>query len=90
MKCLVTGGARFIGSHIIEHLLEGGYHVVCLDSLDASSEVTIKEANIDSLSQYDNFEFLEGDIRNKGLLRELVTDVDYIFHEAALVSVLRV
>ncbi|MCE8426045.1 MAG: SDR family oxidoreductase [Candidatus Methanoperedens sp.] len=86
MKCLVTGGAGFIGSHIIEHLLKKGHNVVCLDNLDPCYDIEAKKANI-SQFQTENFDFVEGDIRNKELLEKLFIDIDYIFHEAALVSV---
>lgn len=86
MKCLVTGGAGFIGSHLIQHLLERGHEVVCLDNFDPLYDIAIKRANI-AFFQNKNFELVEGDIRNRELLQKLAVDIDYIFHEAALVSV---
>lgn len=87
MKCLVTGGAGFIGSHIIGHLLKKGYETVCLDNLDPAYDVNAKKRNIAPFFKDHNFEFVEGDIRDRDLLKDMVIDIDYIFHEAALVSV---
>ena len=86
MKFLVTGGAGFIGSWLCERLLEMG-EVVCLDNFDATYDPVTKKANIEPFLEHDNFELVVGDIQDKGLLVELVMDIDYIFHEAALVSV---
>src|SRR5659263_10598 len=87
MKCLVTGGAGFIGSHIIRHLLEHGYETVCLDNFDPTYDINTKKGNIAPFLGNDNFELVEGDVRDRDLLKNLITDIDYIFHEAALVSV---
>lgn len=87
MKCLVTGGAGFIGSHIVRHLTDSGYEVVCLDNFDPTYAIETKKANIASFFGSDNFEFIEGDILDRELVNNITEDVDYIFHEAALVSV---
>ena len=86
MKYLITGGAGFIGSHLCERLVEMG-EVVCLDNFESTYDPAAKKANIEPFLEHENFELVEGDIRDKELLAELVTDIDYIFHEAALVSV---
>lgn len=86
MKYLITGGAGFIGSHLCERLVEKG-EVVCLDNFDPTYDPATKKANIEPFLEHENFELVVGDIRDKELLVELVTDIDYIFHEAALVSV---
>ena len=86
MKYLITGGAGFIGSHLCERLLDMG-EVVCLDNFDPTYDPATKKANIEPFLEHDNFELVGGDIRDKELLTELVKDIDYIFHEAALVSV---
>lgn len=88
MKYLVTGGAGFIGSHIIQHLLCCGHEVVCLDNFDPLYDIAIKKANIAPFIKHTNFELVDGDIRNKELLKKLAIDIDYILHEAALVSVI--
>ncbi len=87
MKCLVTGGAGFIGSHIIRHLLERGYETTCLDNFDPTYDINTKKGNISPFLENNNFELIEGDIRDRELLKKAITDIDYIFHEAALVSV---
>lgn len=80
MKALVTGGAGFIGSHISERLVEKGWEVTILDNLS-----TGKKENIASFS--DKIEFIEGSITDKELVKKAVSGADYVFHEAALVSV---
>ncbi|MGB9854638.1 MAG: SDR family NAD(P)-dependent oxidoreductase, partial [Candidatus Bathyarchaeales archaeon] len=82
MRVLVTGGAGFIGSHVVDRLLREGFDVVVLDSLRSGSL-----SNIGYHMGDDNFEFIRGDIRDAGLVGDLVRDVDYVVHLAALVSV---
>lgn len=84
-KFLVTGGAGFIGSHISEYLVKfGAQKVIVLDNLSNGSK-----SNIEDLETYKNFEFVEGDIVNEGLCNDLVKDVHYVCHQAALGSVPR-
>jgi len=80
MKILVTGGAGFIGSHIVEYLTQRGDQVTVLDNLSNG-----KIQNLSKVS--DDINFVNGDIRDYKLIEELVKDVDGVFHEAALVSV---
>jgi UDP-glucose 4-epimerase len=87
MKCLVTGGAGFIGSHIIGRLLGSGHEVICLDNFDPAYDIAVKRANIAPFLKQDTFELVTGDIRDKELLLKVTEDIDHIFHEAALVSV---
>src|SRR5215216_5041696 len=85
MKYLVTGGAGFIGSHIVQALLEQGSNVRFLDNFS-----TGKRENIEELTrQFDGskLEVLEGDVRDVTRVDEAVRGVDVIFHEAAFVSV---
>ena len=85
MKYLVTGGAGFIGSHIVGALLEQGHQVRVLDNFS-----TGKRENIEELRRrFDGkqLEVLEGDVRDASLVGEAVRGVDVIFHEAAFVSV---
>ncbi len=77
-KYLVTGGAGFIGSHIVRALLEQGDFVRVLDNFS-----TGKRENIEGLK----VELLEGDLRDPAAIAAAVQGVDYIFHEAAFVSV---
>jgi nucleoside-diphosphate-sugar epimerase len=85
MKYLVTGGAGFIGSHIVGTLLEQGATVRVLDNFS-----TGKRENIDALIEQfglDQFEVIDGDVRDASRVGEAVSDIDIIFHEAAFVSV---
>ena len=77
-KTLVTGGAGFIGSHIVRALLERGDDVRILDNFS-----TGKRDNIAGL----DVELIEGDIRNSEALAASLEDVDFVFHQAAFVSV---
>ena len=80
MKILVTGGAGFIGSHIVEYLVQRGDNVTILDNLNTGK--------IENLSKVkNNINFVNGDIRDYKLLESLVNDSDGVFHEAALASV---
>ena len=83
-KILVTGGAGFIGSNLIESLLKKGYQVVCLDNLSTGSLNNIQE-----FLENQNFEFVEGDILNSDLVLSLTKDVFAVCHQAALGSVPR-
>lgn len=85
MKVLVTGGAGFIGSHIVQTLLQEGHSVRVLDNFS-----TGKRENIEELVQRfkgDPLEVLEGDVRNASDVGQAVRGVEVLFHEAAFVSV---
>jgi UDP-glucose 4-epimerase len=79
-RFLVTGGAGFIGSHIVRRLIAEGAQVRVLDLLS-----TRRQANL--LDVADRIELLEGDICDIEVVRRAVADVEYILHLAALVSV---
>jgi UDP-N-acetylglucosamine 4-epimerase len=83
---LITGGAGFIGSNIVEYLLKNNVKFVrILDNLS-----TGKKSNIDFLlKKYSNLEFMYGDISNLETCRLAVKDIDIICHQAALGSVPR-
>lgn len=82
MRTLVTGGAGFIGSHIVRRLLDLGHTVRVLDNFS-----TGKRSNVGEIA--DRVELIEGDIRSYHIAREAVEGVDVIFHQAALPSVPR-
>ena len=85
MRYLVTGGAGFIGSHIVQTLLEQGNSVRVLDNFS-----TGKRENIEELRRQfdgDRLQILEGDVRDALRVEEAVRGVEVIFHEAAFVSV---
>ena len=77
-KYVVTGGTGFIGSHIVEYLVESGCQVTVIDSLRTGFEKNMKDLNA---------LFIKEDIRNKPLVNKIITDTDCVFHLAALVSV---
>jgi len=79
-RALVTGGAGFIGSHLVETLVEAGCAVSVVDNLS-----TGHLSNITALK--DQTRFYEGDIRDRDLMMEITQGCDIIFHEAAVVSV---
>lgn len=83
-KVLVTGGAGFIGSNLVERLLSLGNNVICLDNFS-----TGKRINIEPFLSNSAFQLIEGDIRNIEACRQAVQDVTVIFHQAALGSVPR-
>ncbi len=85
---LVTGGAGFIGSHLVDALLADGAHVTTLDNFDAFYDRRTKERNIALHRQHPNWELVEGDIRDLGALRsQLSADYDLIVHLAAKAGV---
>jgi nucleoside-diphosphate-sugar epimerase len=84
LKTLVTGGAGFIGSHIVQTLLEQGRQVRILDNFSTGKHENLE----DSIQQFkDQLEVLEGDVREISAVDQAVRGVDVIFHEAAFVSV---
>jgi len=84
VKILITGGAGFIGSNLVEYFLKNTNDVVCLDNLS-----TGHKKNIASFFQDKNFQFIKGDIRNIDTCRKATQGCDYVFHQAALGSVPR-
>ncbi|MDP3832083.1 MAG: NAD-dependent epimerase/dehydratase family protein [Ignavibacteriaceae bacterium] len=84
MRILVTGGAGFIGSNLVDHFLGLGHEVVCLDNLSTGYKKNI-EHNLDN----PNFTFIEGDIREMQTCTLAVKGCDYVSHQAALGSVPR-
>jgi nucleoside-diphosphate-sugar epimerase len=76
---LVTGGAGFIGSHIVDALIQRGDRARVLDNFS-----TGKRTNLQHLS---DVEIIEGDIRDAGAVRRAMSDIDFVIHQAALVSV---
>lgn len=85
MKYLVTGGAGFIGSHIVHKLLAQGDSVRVLDDFSTGKRENL--AGIVQQFNSDRFEVVEADLRDAARVAEAVRGVDVIFHEAAFVSV---
>lgn len=79
-KALVTGGAGFIGSHLVDALISEGCEVRVIDDLSTGSL-----SNIEHIIEH--ITFYQGDIRDQKLLMQAAADCDIIFHQAAVVSV---
>jgi UDP-glucose 4-epimerase len=79
-KAFVTGGAGFIGSHLVEALVRQGVQVIVLDNL-STGQLSNIEQNMDKIT------FIEGDVRNHDLMVKSSAGCDVIFHLAAIVSV---
>jgi UDP-glucose 4-epimerase len=81
-KILVTGGAGFIGSHLVDRLMKEGYEVVILDNFFSGDIENIKN-HLESEMLY----LVKGDVRSSDNVKEAVRNVDAVFHLAAIVSV---
>jgi UDP-glucose 4-epimerase len=79
---LITGGAGFIGSHLVDALLEAGHTVTVLDDLSVG-----KLRNIDHHHAHPAFRFIQGSILDKTLVTDLIARVDGVYHLAAVVGV---
>jgi UDP-glucuronate 4-epimerase len=85
MHVLVTGGAGFIGSHVVDSLLANGDEVTVLDNFDPFYDRRIKERNIAAHLTHARWRLIEADLRDTEALRRLLTDsFDAIVHLAAL------
>jgi nucleoside-diphosphate-sugar epimerase len=82
VKYLITGGAGFIGSHLVDTLVARGERVVILDDLS-----TGRRSNIEHLLESDQVEFVEGSILDEDLVGDCVESVDAVFHLASAVGV---
>jgi len=85
MKLLVTGGAGFIGSFLSEALLSAGHSVVSLDDLSTGSD-----KNLINLTGKPGFKFVSGTMMDENLVRDLMADVDGVFHLGAALGVKRI
>ena len=81
-RYLVTGGAGFIGSHLVDGLLQKGAKVRVVDDLSTGSEANIAHFE-------DRIEFIRGDLADTQVCREAVKGMDYLLHQAAIPSVPR-
>ena len=81
-RILVTGGTGFVGSHVVDRLLNAGCEVRVIDNLS-----TGKYANIHDCMKSGKVSFVKGDIRESEVVRKCVHDVDAVVHLAAVTSV---
>ncbi|MCZ6776663.1 MAG: GDP-mannose 4,6-dehydratase [Ignavibacteria bacterium] len=89
MNILVTGGAGFIGSHVIEQLLANGHTAVCIDNFDDFYDPNVKRRNLETVLQREGFRLVEGDIRDQSALEQCFSGkpVDVVIHLAARAGV---
>jgi len=80
MRVFITGGAGFIGSHLVDHYLAEGHKVTILDNMSTGSISNIAHSK-------DQIEIHQGDIRNFDLVNKLVSDSDLVLHMAAALGV---
>ncbi len=80
MKCLVTGGAGFIGSHLVDALLARGHEVIVIDDLSEGKRENLAHC-------MGRIEFFHDTILNEALLKRAMPGVDWVFHQAALRAV---
>ncbi|MCP8311757.1 MAG: GDP-mannose 4,6-dehydratase [Candidatus Methylarchaceae archaeon HK01B] len=89
MKILVTGGAGFIGSHLIERSLKEGYEITCLDNFNDYYSPEIKRNNVKPFLKKSNFKLVEADIRDKDALKRVFERFEFhkVIHLAAQTGV---
>jgi len=80
MNLIVTGGAGFVGNHLVKYLVKKGHNVTVIDNLHKG-----KKENLEDV--FDKIEFFEIDIREYDKLRNCLKNADGVFHEAALTAV---
>lgn len=82
MKCLVTGGAGFIGSHLVDQLLDAGHEVCVVDNLSSG-----RLKNLESALQHPSCSFVQADIVERKAIEPLFEDVDWVFHLAGVADI---
>ena len=86
MRCLVTGVAGFIGSHLAERLLADGHEVCGIDAFIDYYPRSLKERNLEGARAWKNFTFVEGNLLDVNL-SPLLEGVEWVFHQAAQAGV---
>lgn len=79
MRALVAGGAGFIGSHIVDRLINDGHEVTVLDNFSTGHRI--------NLADHDQLTIVEGDISNFDTVKQCMVGIDWVFHKAAVASV---
>ena len=92
MDILVTGGSGFIGGHLAERFARRGHDVTVLDTLDPFYDLGIKERNravarAAAEANGGSYEFVEGSVTDSEQVDELVSDAEYVYHQAAQAGV---
>ena len=89
MKVLVTGGAGFIGSHVVERLLERGDRVVCLDNFNDYYDPARKRRNVAPVLDHPRYRLAEGDVRDEARVEALFREegIEAVIHIAAMAGV---
>lgn len=82
MRALVTGGAGFIGSHLVEKLLQDGHEITVIDDLSTGSL-----NNLQSVMDKKRFSFVQDNVRNYEVMNNLIERCDVVYHLAAAVGV---
>ena len=78
MNIVITGGAGFIGTHLVEKFLEKSHNVIVVDNL-----LTGLKANLDNFTKSKNFSFIDLDVQNH---IQIDGEVDYVLHRASAAS----
>lgn len=86
---LVTGGAGFIGSHLVDHLLAAGHSVTTLDNFNSFYDPAIKRRNVEPHLRCENYRLIEGDIRDASLVETACAKGAFseVIHLAAMAGV---
>ena len=87
--CLVTGGAGFIGAHLVEGLLRRGHRVRVLDDFSTGAQTNVRavQAQVAAEGLAGSPEVVDGSILDQQTLATAMHGIEYVFHEAALPSV---
>jgi nucleoside-diphosphate-sugar epimerase len=86
MRCLITGVAGFVGSHLAERLLQQGHEVCGVDGFIDSYPRALKDRNLEGARSWNTFRFVEGNLLEMRLL-PLLDGIDWLFHQSAQAGV---
>ena len=80
MKCLVTGGAGFIGSNLVEELVKRKYKVIVLDNFSTGRKSNLKDVR-------KKINIIKSDLSKQKKLNKVLKNIDYVFHLAGLADI---